>query len=168
MLEALNDVVIRARLTLASQAYIDTANAPIAALANLRRTRSYNYKLPVHLATLTFCVEQSDPTTDEIATTINSFGSLMQSTMPLFSATLAISDAEFATVTGLAVAGGVGLAGLGGGGVWLWASGSAAGPLGLLAASAVTAVAFGAAAVFEGVKWGKRQKIARKTFPSHT
>ena len=86
----------------------------------------------------------------------------MQSTLPIFDATLAISDTEFASIFGLSIAGGVGLAGLGSGGIWLWCAGATAGPVGLLLAGGTTAAAFGAAAIFEGVKWGKRQRLERE------
>jgi hypothetical protein len=88
----------------------------------------------------------------------------MQSTLPLFDATLAISDTEFASISGLSIAGGVGLAGLGSGGIWLWCAGATAGPVGLLLAGGATAAAFGAAAVFEGIKWGKKQRLERESF----
>ena len=39
MLQVLNEVTIKSRLTLALQAYIDTSRAPIAALENLAGTR---------------------------------------------------------------------------------------------------------------------------------
>jgi hypothetical protein len=94
--------------------------------------------------------------------TINSFGSLMQSTLPLFDVTLTITDAEFAKVTGLAASAGVSLAALGGGGIWMLCAGAAAGPVGLVAFAGCATVALGTAAIVEGVKWGKRQETNRK------
>jgi hypothetical protein len=86
----------------------------------------------------------------------------MQSTLPLFDVTLTISDAEFANIAGLSIAGGVGLASLGTGGAWLWYAGASAGPMGLLFAGGVTAVAAGAVAICESVKWGEKQKTNRE------
>jgi hypothetical protein len=88
----------------------------------------------------------------------------MQSTLPLFDATLAISDTEFASIVNLSLAGGLGLAGLGSGATWLWCAGATTGPVGLMLAGGATAAAFGAKALYDGVKWGKRQKLERECF----
>jgi len=88
----------------------------------------------------------------------------MQSTLPLFDATLAISDKEFASILNLSIAGGVGLAGLGSGATWLWCAGATTGPVGLMIAGGATVAAFGAKALYDGVKWSKKQSLEREFF----
>lgn len=88
----------------------------------------------------------------------------MQSTLPLFDATLAISDKEFASILNLSIAGGVGLAGLGSGATWLWCAGATTGPVGLMIAGGATVAAFGAKALYDGVKWSKKQSLERELF----
>ncbi|OCL11388.1 hypothetical protein AOQ84DRAFT_374033 [Glonium stellatum] len=93
---------------------------------------------------------------DDIAMTINSFRNLMQYTLPLFDVTLTISDAEF---TALAAAAGVSGIATVSAAVWtLCSAAGALGPVGLLGGAAVATVAFSAAAIVEGIKWGDRQK----------
>lgn len=87
----------------------------------------------------------------------------MQSTLPLFDATLAISDVEFAALAGLTIAGGVGLASFGSGGLWLLYAGASATPLGLLFAGGAAAAMFGGAAIRQSMKWGNKQQTDRKT-----
>lgn len=138
-LKELNQIVLRSRLLLASQAYMSASQAPIDALEHLHSTPS--------------------PTPDDMAVTINSFGALMQSTLPLFSATLSISDAEFTHIPILAAFAGASLLTTGSAGIWaLSATAGALGPLGLLGGAAIATVAFGTAAIVESVKWGERQR----------
>jgi hypothetical protein len=93
--------------------------------------------------------------------TINSFGTLMQSTLPLFDITLNITDKEFATVSTLVAGASVGLLATGGAGLWMWTAGAATGPVGLLAVTGISTLALGTAAIREGLKWGERQKNNR-------
>lgn len=164
-LKELNQVIIRSRLTLASQAYIKTSKAPIEALAYLQSKKAPAPFFSYHLVlafTESLHAGLDSPTADDIAMMINSFGSLMQSTLPLFDVTLAISDAEFTKVTAWAASAGVSLAALGGGGLWMLCAGAATGPVGLTIAGGCATVALGATAVAKGVKWSKRQKTNRK------
>jgi hypothetical protein len=50
--------------------------------------------------------------------TINVFGTLMQTTLPLFTVSLNITDKKFSEVTSLIAKAGVGLVATGGAGVW--------------------------------------------------
>jgi hypothetical protein len=94
---------------------------------------------------------------------VNTFGILMQSTLPLFNELYVVTDAEFATIATLSGVAGAGVATAVGGGIW-WSMAAAtatAGPIGTLAVGGVFAVAFGVAAIVEGVKWGIKQDTNR-------
>lgn len=103
-----------------------------------------------------------DPTNEDLAMTVNAFGTLMQSTLPLFDETLTITDGEFTTIVTLSATAGAGIIAAAGGGVW-WTVGATTlgGPIVVGVAGAV-AVGFGIGAIVEGVKWGNRQKTNRK------
>src|SRR5436189_5453327 len=101
------------------------------------------------------------PGVDDLAVTINTFGNLMQTTLPLFDVTLAVKDEEFSTVAGLSGITGLSLATSIGAGGWMWLGAASTGPLGLLAVAGTCAGAFGAATVVQGVKWNQRQKTNR-------
>ena len=96
--------------------------------------------------------------------TVNTFGILMQSTLPLFNELYVVTDSEFATIATLSGIAGAGVVGLAGGGAWwaMAAAGAAGGPIGVMAAGGVIAVSFGVAAICEGVKWGNKQNTNRK------
>lgn len=88
----------------------------------------------------------------------------MQSTLPLFNELYVVTDVEFATIATLSGVAGAGVATAVGGGIWLSVVGAAtatAGPIGTLAVGGVFAIAFGVAAIVEGVKWGIRQDTNR-------
>lgn len=101
------------------------------------------------------------PSPDHLATTIGAFNNLMQTTMPLFDPTLAMTDAELKniarnsavramvrTVPFVGIMGSLGLA----------AAGIVAGPIGIIAATAtVAATAVTAAASTAGVALNKVQ-----------
>lgn len=87
----------------------------------------------------------------------------MQTTLPFFKATLAITDAEFASVSSLAIGAGASLLTVGGAGVWYMTAGAAvAGPIGLMAAAGVASLALGTAAIIERARWSQKQKTNRK------
>ncbi|OCK98866.1 uncharacterized protein K441DRAFT_653219 [Cenococcum geophilum 1.58] len=162
-LKELNGVVIRSKLTLASQAYLSASKHPIIALEHLHSNSISNSRRATVFAFANHnFTDQESPTIDDIAMTINSFGNLMQSTLPLFDVTLTISDAEFTSITALAAAAGVSGIATVSAAVWtLCSAAGALGPVGLLGGAAVATVAFSAAAIVEGVKWGDRQKTNR-------
>lgn len=103
-----------------------------------------------------------------MAITINAFGNLMQTTMPLFNVTLAITDAEFKEMAPLVTVAGLGLATAVAAGSWIYFGAAAAlGPVGLLGAAAgAIAVAFGKNAIAEGAAWKRKQDTNRKNLPS--
>lgn len=162
-MKELNGVVIRSKLTLASQAYLSASKHPIIALEHLHSNSiSKSKRATVFAFANPKFTDQESPTIDDIAMTINSFGNLMQSTLPLFDVTLTISDAEFTSITALAAAAGVSGIATVSAAVWtLCSAAGALGPVGLLGGAAVATVAFSAAAIVEGVKWGDRQKTNR-------
>jgi hypothetical protein len=102
-----------------------------------------------------------------LAITINAFGNLMQTTMPLFNVTLAITDAEFKEMAPLVTVAGLGLATAVAAGSWIYFGAAAFGPVGLLgAAASAIAVAFGKNAIAEGAAWKRKQDTNRKNPPS--
>ena len=95
--------------------------------------------------------------------TINAFGKLMQTALPLFTLILTVSDAEFATISTSLLAAGAGLTTpIGAGGYMLSAGTITAGTAGLLAFGSIATVGFGVVAILKRVKWGQRQKTNRK------
>ena len=161
-MKELNGVVIRSKLTLASQAYLSASKQPIIALEHLHSSSISSRHATVFAFANPIFTDQESPTIDDIAMTINSFGNLMQSTLPLFDVTLTISDDEFTSITALAAAAGVSGIATVSAAVWtLCSAAGVLGPVGLLGGAAVATVAFSAAAIVEGVKWGDRQKTNR-------
>ncbi|KAF2823261.1 hypothetical protein CC86DRAFT_469099 [Ophiobolus disseminans] len=138
-IQRLNEVVIAARLVLAKNAYIANSNKPIEALEKLRR--------------------MDNPTNEDLATTVNAFGILMQSTLPLFDQLYTISDAEFSTVASLSLAAGGGVLASAGGVWWAMAASSVGGPVAMIAAGAAVAVGCGVGAIVKGIEWGNKQKL---------
>lgn len=104
------------------------------------------------------------PTADDLAITINSFGSLMQTTMPLFHATLAISDEEFKDILpNLAIAGVGAAAAVAAGSFIYFGAATLLGPVGLVGAAAgAISLAFGAKGAKKGTEWWEDQKTNRK------
>src|SRR5213083_1441506 len=104
------------------------------------------------------------PAADDLAITINAFGNLMQTTMPLFKVTLAVTDAEFKEIAPKIAVAGVGLAtALTAGGLIYFGAAAALGPIGLVgAAASVIGVAFGTNAAKEGAAWKQKQQTDRK------
>ncbi|KAH8903542.1 hypothetical protein BR93DRAFT_986246, partial [Coniochaeta sp. PMI_546] len=132
---ALHGTVTQARLTLASDAYMRESIRGISAL-----------KL---LATM------EKPTADDLAMTINSFGNLMQTTMPLFHVTLTISEEEFKEILPTIAIAGVGAAAAVAAGslIYLGAA-SLLGPVGLVGAAAgAIGIAFGKKGAQKGAEW---------------
>ena len=94
---------------------------------------------------------------------VNSFGTLMQSTLPLYDRTITITDLEFATVMSLSATAGAGIAVVGGGALWYAMAASAvAGPVGLMIVGGAVAAGTGIAAIVKGIEWGDAQKTNRK------
>lgn len=94
---------------------------------------------------------------------MNTFGILMQSTLPLFNELYVVTDAEFATIATLSGVAGASVVAAAGGGIWwtMAAAGATTGPIGVVAVGGVFAFSFGVAAVVEGVKWGNKQDTNR-------
>lgn len=83
----------------------------------------------------------------------------MQTALPLFEITLAVSDAEFAAISTLSMAASASL--IGTGALILTAGAATAGSAVLL----VAAAGLGTAAIHKGVKWRQRLKTNREYFP---
>lgn len=108
------------------------------------------------------------PTADDLAMTINSFGNLMQTTMPLFHVTLAISEEEFKEILPTIAIAGVGAAAAVAAGslIYLGAA-SLLGPVGLVGAAAgAIGIAFGKKGVQKGAEW-KADKETNRTSSQH-
>lgn len=139
LISKLNTAVTAARLAIARKAYIQCCEKPMEALNHLRSLEN--------------------PTSEELALTVNTFGILMQSTLPLFNELYVVTDAEFATIATLSGVAGASVVAAAGGGIWwtMAAAGATTGPIGVVAVGGVFAFSFGVAAVVEGVKWGNKQ-----------
>ncbi|OIW24563.1 hypothetical protein CONLIGDRAFT_673710 [Coniochaeta ligniaria NRRL 30616] len=137
---ALHGTVIQARLTLASDAYTRESVRGISALKLL--------------------TTMEKPTPDDLAITINSFGNLMQTTMPLFHATLAINDEEFKEILpNLAIAGVGAAAAVAASSLIYFGAATLLGPVGLMGAAAgAIGLAFGAKGAKKGAEWKEDQK----------
>src|SRR4051794_1947531 len=97
------------------------------------------------------------PSADDLAITINALGTLMQTTMPLFSVALSITDAEFKEIVPKIAAAGAGLAAAFTAGSLIYFGAAALlGPVGIVgAAASVIGAAFGTGAVKDGAAWNQ-------------
>jgi len=96
--------------------------------------------------------------------TVNAFGILMQSTLPLFGETVTITDGEFAIIAALTGVAGAGALAAAGGSIWLTvAASSLGGPIAMMAVGGVVAVGCGVSAIVEGIKYNNRQKTNRES-----
>ena len=108
--------------------------------------------------------ERETRTADDFAIAINAFGNLMQTTMPLFQTTLAITDAEFKDIVPSLAAAGVGLAtAFTAGGLVYFGAAALLGPVGIFGAAAgVITAAFGTKAARGGAAWNKKKQTNRE------
>ncbi|KAK0716795.1 hypothetical protein B0T26DRAFT_267226 [Lasiosphaeria miniovina] len=136
----LHSTVIQARLALASDAYLRESVRGIETLKLLEKIEK--------------------PTPDDLAITINAFGNLMQTTMPLFRATLAVSDDELRDILPtLVIAGATAATAIGAGGLVYFGVASLFGPVGIIGAAASAAgLAFGSMGAKKGAEWMESQQ----------